>query len=661
MTTKSATPSTATRTSMRDRPFLRFFMRAVWVVVVLYLAKVLEVGFSVYLSGWFTAANILQQITQLGFNLLTFTTIEFICDIYVLLGYFGLAVVLFMQRSDDWFAILLSIFVMTFGMSLTKVGNDLAGNLASQYWIAPIMAIGQSGIVLIGWLYPDGSFYPRWLKYALPVLLVSMAAISWPGLLVLERPLGLAIYLGTSFFWYFGTVVVMSSRYRNATNPNQKQQIRWVYMGMLGPLVWFILYTALGLTIPAFRDETSAASALFHIVMQVLSIPMFLALPASLTLALARLKLFDVDLIINRALVYSALTVVLVSIFAFVLVIDTALLNLFTSGKHTSIGLIISAVAAGALFQPTRKSLRRFVDRTFYRINIDYSKPPAGLRKGEFTGDTITQAPTLFSGYKNLVLIGKGGMAEVYRAEQTTHHRTVAIKVLLSNLAEDDQYRKRFEREAQTLAGLEHPNIVRLYDYGVENRLYYMVMEYLNGMNLSALLRQNTRLQLDEATPILNNVAEALDYAHGCGLVHRDVKPSNVIMDTSRAAPRSVLTDFGIAKQSAAFTNITASAVLGTFDYIAPEQIEAATDVDGRADIYSFGVMSYQMLTGQLPFRRSAPGAVLLAHMTAPPPDARDLLPELPRRTAKAIQTAMAKKPAERFSSAREFIQAMLN
>ena len=159
--------------------------------------------------------------------------------------------------------------------------------------------------------------------------------------------------------------------------------------------------------------------------------------------------------------------------------------------------------------------------------------------------------------------------------------------------------------------------------------------------------------------PLLLNVCGALDYAHQAGLVHRDIKPSNVMLDSTRDASRAVLTDFGIAKFSHSLTNITASAVLGTFDYIAPEQIEAAANVDGRADIYSLGVMTYQLLTGSLPFKRSSTGAVLLAHMTAPPPDPRELTPALPRSTAQAIQRAMAKNPVERFASAGEFVTAL--
>jgi serine/threonine-protein kinase len=365
-----------------------------------------------------------------------------------------------------------------------------------------------------------------------------------------------------------------------------------------------------------------------------------------------------VDFIINRTLVYGALTAALVFVFGLVLIAANAVFNAITAGEQNTLGMLLSALAAGALFQPTRKALQRFVDRTFYRIKIDYLKTPAKAKSQNFS-DTQTQAPLLFSSYRDLALIGKGGMAEIYRAEHPTLSRTVAIKVLLSNLAEDEQFRKRFMREAETVSRLEHRNIVKLFDYGEENGLYYMVMEYLDGANLSATLRQKGRISLDDALPILKDVAGALDYAHSAGLIHRDVKPSNVMLDSGFDAPRAVLTDFGIAKISGPYTKITASAVLGTFDYIAPEQIQAAADVDCRADIYALGVMTYQFLTGVLPFQRPGVGALLMAHLSAPPPDASELAPSLSRRTSTAIQKAMSKKPADRFASAGEFVAAL--
>lgn len=660
LTSKPVTPaSTSTYTSLRDRPTLQVILRGVWFVVVAYVLCVLVAG--LFHTGTLsTDTNPLRQITRLGLNLLTFSAIDIISDLYILLGYLGLAVLLFIRRSDDWFAIFLSIMIMTFGIGVTSMGNDLTTSPDMSGWISPIMVIGQSGIVLLGWLYPDGRFYPRWLKYLLPLLLLTMSVLYWPGQSAYNNARSMPLFLALSMFWYLGTVAVMVARYRSSANLAHRQHVRWVFIGMLGPLLWFSLFNLLPLLLPSLRDQTSYAGFGFVVVMRILSIGLFLAFPISLTIAIARYRLFDVDLIINRALVYGALTVALVTVFGFVLVLVNLLWTAVAGRGQAGPAMVVSALAAGALFQPARKALQRFVDRTFYHINIDYLKTPLGQRGNSGDTETILAAPVLFSRYCNLSLVGKGGMAEVYRAEDTTHGgRSVAIKVLLSNLATDAQFRKRFQREAQALAGLEHHNIVRIYDYGIENNLYYMVMEYLNGMSLSNALRQNGKMDLEAVLPILTDVARALDHAHAAGLVHRDIKPSNVMLDSSRGHLRAVLTDFGIVKMPTAMTNITESAVIGTFDYIAPEQIQATGELDSRADIYALGVMAYQLLSGSLPFKRNSPGALLLAHMTAPPPDIRETEPTTSHRTSRAIQKAMAKEPANRYPTAGEFVAAL--
>lgn len=657
ITSKPVTPSTSTHTSLKDRPALRFALRAVWVLVVVYILYTFAIGLSLTDA---MHTNLLRQIARVGLNLLTFSAIDIVSDIYILLGYFGLAVMLFIRRSDDWFAIFLSVMIMTFGVSVTSIGNNLAASEKFGALTSPILMAGQASIVLLGWLYPDGRFNTHWLKYLTPLLFLTMIVFYWPGSPISREFANLPLFLMVSLFWYLGTVVVMVSRYHNAATSSQRQHIRMVFIGMMGPLAWFILFNGGYLLFPSLQNQATFAGIAFLVVMRFLSIGLFLLFPLALTIAIARYRLFDVDLVINRALVYGALTAALVTVFGFVLLLVNAVWSAVMGGQQSALALTVSAVAAGALFQPTRKFLQRFVDRFIYHIHIDYLKTPIGPRKrGSGDTDTTLSAPTLFSNYSNLSLIGKGGMAEVYRAEDTTHGREVAIKVLLSNLAEDEQFRKRFQREAQALAGLEHPNIVRLYDYGIENNLYFMVMEYLNGLSLSNALRQGGRMDMDVARPILANIADALDYAHAAGLVHRDIKPSNVMLDSSRGTLRAVLTDFGIVKMPTAMTNITESAVIGTFDYIAPEQIQATDQLDGRADIYALGVMAYQMLAGALPFKRNSPGALLLAHMTAPPPDIREAVPAFSQDTAWAIQKAMAKEPAHRFATAGEFVAAL--
>ncbi len=658
MNNTPATPSTATFTSLRNRPTLRLGLQGAWVLVAAYIAWILSASLLEAAGGSFTSVYFLSQVARIGLSLFTYSTIQLLSDVYILLGFFSLAVLLFMRRSDDWMAIFLSLMIMTFGLRVTNLGNEIMTQAGYQYFFSPILMMGEIGIILLGWIYPDGRFLPRWLRLLLPILVLNIALLYWPGSPLFAYNIPLVVSTINALAWYGVTILTMLYRYRRATNLNQRQQIRWVFVGMMGPLLWFLAFNLPTLFIPSLQDPNSTAYIIFMIALRVLSIPLFLVFPTSITIAIARYKLFDIDFLINRALVYGALTTILVSIFGLVLLVVNAIFNALTSGAQSSLGLAISAIAAGALFQPARKALQRFVDRAFYSIKIDYLKTPI-KRKYIASSDTQTLAPQLFSSYEHLELIGKGGMAEVYRAEHPTQNRTVAIKVLLSNLAEDELFRRRFMREAQTLAGLEHPHIVRLFDYGEENGLYYMVMEYLNGANLSAQLKQNGRMPLPVALPILRDVADALDYAHAAGLVHRDVKPSNVMLDTGGDSARAVLTDFGIAKVTNANTNITASAVLGTFDYIAPEQIQATTELNGRADIYALGVMSYQFLTGSLPFKRSGTGALLLAHMTAPPPDAREAIPTLPRHVAASIQRAMAKKPEDRFSTASEFVLAM--
>jgi serine/threonine-protein kinase len=185
-----------------------------------------------------------------------------------------------------------------------------------------------------------------------------------------------------------------------------------------------------------------------------------------------------------------------------------------------------------------------------------------------------------------------------------------------------------------------------------------MVMEYLTGKDLSEFLRANGKLSLSQALPLIKQIASALDYAHTQGLVHRDIKPSNVLLDTTSTNNiHAILTDFGIAKIIQSNTAMTRTGgILGTFDYIAPEQIQESANVNGKADIYALGVMVYQMLTGEMPFKHNNPGALLIAHLNQPPPDACDVLPDLPYHIGYAIQRAMAKKPDERFSTAAEFV-----
>jgi tRNA A-37 threonylcarbamoyl transferase component Bud32 len=300
-------------------------------------------------------------------------------------------------------------------------------------------------------------------------------------------------------------------------------------------------------------------------------------------------------------------------------------------------------VADGESYQYTCQMWTDFVN--------SQSVTPLGLSKtgGSFAG-------TRLGTYEVLELLGRGGMAEVYKGRHPRLDRTVAIKILPSSLAAEADFRQRFEREARSVAALRHPNIVQMFDFGDVEGIYYMVMEYIEGTDLANYMRETGPMELAQARPILGNLASALDHAHAQGLVHRDVKPSNVMLPAGvfeDAEQYAILTDFGIAKIRTSETGSTKTGtMMGTLDYMAPEQIRVSRAIDGRADVYALGIMLYQMLTGELPFKSDNPSAIMLAHLQEPPPDPRVLIPELPENVATAILRAMAKDPDERHPTA---------
>jgi tRNA A-37 threonylcarbamoyl transferase component Bud32 len=272
--------------------------------------------------------------------------------------------------------------------------------------------------------------------------------------------------------------------------------------------------------------------------------------------------------------------------------------------------------------------------------------------------------------YEVLEPIGKGGMAEIFKARHVRLDRPVAIKVLPPRLAEEGDFRERFEREARAVALLKHPNIVQVYDFGDCDGLYYMAMEYIPGRDLAYRMNQARRLPLAQVWWVASDLAAALDYAHDRGIVHRDVKPSNVLLEpvakverpaaiSGARLQRAILTDFGIAKILEGGDRSTHGGLFGTVEYMSPEQIRAETEIDGRADLYAMGVMLFEMLTGRLPFPAETPSAMVLAHLDTAPPDPRQFVPELPEKVALAILRAMAKSRDDRFPTAKEFLKAM--
>jgi serine/threonine-protein kinase len=262
--------------------------------------------------------------------------------------------------------------------------------------------------------------------------------------------------------------------------------------------------------------------------------------------------------------------------------------------------------------------------------------------------------------YQIVEEIGKGGMGVVYKAIQPALQRHVAIKVLRPPLTFDDQFVQRFQREALAAGHLRNPHIVTVLDVGEEHGLHYIVMEYLQGRTLGALIRQEwgrgETLALSRVATIVDQIAAALDDAHQHGLVHRDVKPANIFVDDR---DRVTLTDFGIAKAAAEAERLTQTGMsIGTPEYMSPEQARGE-EVDHRSDVYALGIVVYQMLTGKVPFQATTPLAVLYKQIHEPPPPLSSARLGLPRALDRVLARALAKEPDQRYGSAGAFAEAL--
>jgi serine/threonine-protein kinase len=268
----------------------------------------------------------------------------------------------------------------------------------------------------------------------------------------------------------------------------------------------------------------------------------------------------------------------------------------------------------------------------------------------------------VLAGHRIDALIGEGGMGVVYRATHLNLRRTVALKVLPAALAADLEYRRRFEREAAIAASLEHPAVVPIYDAGHENGVLYLSMRYIEGEDLGAVLRREGPLDVARLCALLEPVADALDAVHDAGLVHRDVKPGNILVARPgrTRGPSVYLCDFGIAKGSAdAGHDITsAGQYLGTLQYSSPEQIQGRW-VDGRSDQYGLACLAFHGLTGRVPYPRDDSAAVIYAHLVADPPRPRLLRPDLPAGVDAVLLRATAKDPAQRFPRCTAFVAAL--
>ncbi|MFJ8082191.1 serine/threonine-protein kinase [Streptomyces sp. NPDC096205] len=281
---------------------------------------------------------------------------------------------------------------------------------------------------------------------------------------------------------------------------------------------------------------------------------------------------------------------------------------------------------------------------------------------GPFSGRPSELIGRRVAGYRIEAEIGRGGMAVVYRARDLRLERTVALKLLAPELARNDTFRRRFTHESRVAAALDHPHIVPVFEAGETDGVLYIAMRYVSGSDLRHLLDREGPLPLPAALRIAAQVASALDAAHEHGLVHRDVKPGNILVarGTDSDHPEHVyLTDFGLTKKSLSLTGFTTvGQFVGTLDYVAPEQI-SGRPVDGRCDVYGLACVVYEVLGGRPPFRRDDDMALLWAHQYDEAPPVTQARPGLPSGLDPVFAKALAKRPDDRYGSCLAFVAAL--
>jgi len=644
-------------------PFARTAFIILSVATVIFFSLGVPLSYQDYISS--INSDTLAALQQLGLSTTFYATYQ-VALVVLLAIAFGIAgLIIAWNKSDDWLALLVAFTLIGQGANafdpLARMGRVPGFEIPVHFVVSMVLM----GLPLSCYLFPDGRIQKRWMLYVVSIwfvwLIVSVFWLSFPlnifnrgGTATLRYLLALLAVLSTGIY-------AQVYRYRTTHNPVKRQQLKWIVFG-----VAIGIFTGIGvnlfLTFFELMNPSAGTYLIVDMVTQTLSVVAQFTVPVAVVFSILKYRLYDIEVVINRSIIYGLLTVVLVAIFGVLLFGLQAAYQMITHQTNPpTIAVVVSTIAVSSIFQPTRKYLRRFVNHRIYGMDMDFEEIERRNEKMEQVAHLPLHAVTNVGGYKNLELIARGGMGEVYKARHPSLNRMVAIKVLSNFFKDDPAFNKRFAREAKTMAQLRHPNIITIHDFGDQEGLPYIVMEYLIGETLSQIIATQERLTLDEGLPLLQDLASALDYAHGQGVIHRDIKPSNVIVEpittlTSGRTQRAILMDFGIARFITENTILTGSGdVMGTADYISPEQIHGITELDSRTDQYSFAVMTYQLLTGKKPFERNNTWAMIRSHLEELPPDPRVHV-SMPEKVALTILRALAKKPEERFSSVGEFV-----
>lgn len=663
-------PTTQTATGLRLKGVNLTVARGVFILLSLATVVFFSLGVPLYFQSYIQNINAatLSALQGLGLSIPFYAAYQTVLVVLLAIGFAVAGVIIFWFKSNEWLALLVAFTLIGQGANAFGPLQKMAAIPSFEIPVRFVIAMVLMGLPLSCYLFPDGKIQKRWMLYVAGFWLIwLMLSVFWHSF-----PFNLFDRGGPATLRYLLSLLAVLStgiyaqvyRYRTTDSSTKREQLKWIVFGIAVGIL-----TGIGVNLFLAFFELTKPSAEAHLVVdmltQTLSVVAQFTVPVAVVFSILKYRLYDIELVINRSIIYGSLTLILAAVFGILLFgLQSAYKAITKQDNPPTIAVVISTIAVSSIFQPTRKALQRFINRKLYGMDVDFDEIKRRNEQMEKVAHLPSNNVLNVGDYQGLELIARGGMGEVYKARHPNLNRLVAIKVLSSFFKDDSNFNKRFAREAKTMAQLRHPNIITIHDYGEQDGLPFIVMEYLTGETLAQMLEKRERLSVDESLPLLEELATALDYAHAQGVIHRDIKPSNVIIEpiTTSAGgrtQRAILMDFGIARFVTENTMLTASGdVLGTADYISPEQVHGNTELDSRTDQYSFAVMTYQMLTGHKPFERNNTWAMIRSHLEEEPPDPRVHV-RMPESTAEAILKALAKKPEERFSSVGEFVTAL--
>jgi len=644
--------------------------RAIWILIVVVNTVYGAINLGIYTAGRLQpcvaepcqamqlSIQAAQEYAQSGVPFAAAALLRPILELVLVVAYTGVGILLFLRRSDDWMGLFSGMVLCLLGFQLTYSIETLPVLAPNTLPISIFLTLAMLVMAYTTlYLFPRGRFESRSVVY---LLAVTLAYELTRGLAINLPQLGIS-----SGVMLFGTVLLcgvgltMQVRRYRSLSPAERQQVKWIIFA-------FTLLSG-GLFLSAFQKAiVSSLDGTWYVVASLLALLIqhvfYLGLPLAFTFSMLRYRLWDADLVINRTMVYVSAVVVLIVLFFGVFFTFNAILVTVT-GANSTIPLVISFIAVAALFTPVSHVVAHIIDHQIYGLRVDlfdiekqpgqetYFVPIQEAKSGRYTGLRVAS-------YELSALLGRGAMSEVYSAQDLTTAGTVAVKMLPPELATQPESLLRFQREADALRQLNHPSIVRMISSGMSDGQHYLAMEWIDGETLLTRMNQTPPLTVRESLVIIAEIASALDASHAAGIVHRDVKPSNILLRRTDQAVQAVLTDFGIVKLMNDKTLSSRESFVGTPYYVAPEQITTSTTIDHRADIYGLGLVAYQLLVGRHPFNMSR-AAVVFAHLNQPPPDPRSINPDLPISTSEALLKALAKSPNNRFNSAGAFAAAL--